>query len=464
MIALWIAAALQSDWSELRLEREPSAEEVEKLRERLDAWGAARGDTFRGFGRLERLKWARVQPVLQVRATTLDERRELVVQRRPYEGEGKLVRTADVVDLHGPPLPPFEGFEGRQWRLPVEGSARTYPCPGCRADGRVTCARCQGRRTSTCDRCRKSGSADCPPCGGTSKLRCHHCFGWGNTGTGATRKSCFWCSGSGKLKCGACASGKVRCDPCRGKGEIDCGGCRGQGERTCDGCKGRATMVDTQEIVIWLRPSVREETASLLPGKWRSSGEAAWIAAEGEDVERRIGLIPDPAIADAARRTLEAARAGVAGRARGTQLRVRSVLGVRASLSWEALDVAGEVAWVGEELHFEESPSAAWAGREARRAEELYGTDRDEANRIAAAALRADPDCWRARRLVNAIESDEGEKRARLEHDRQVSSVKQLLQTGLFVLAGLIVVVMMLLKLYLRRRRTMLDPRGPQAL
>ncbi|HEX7898182.1 MAG TPA: hypothetical protein VF950_10505 [Planctomycetota bacterium] len=465
MIALWIAAALQPDWSEFRRERDLTPKEVEDLRARLDAWGDALGvEAFRGFGRAVVVGAARELPVYRLRATTLDERRELAKERRPYEGGGTLTRASKDVDLQKPPLPPFSGYDGRQWRVPVEGSAQTLPCAGCGADGRVSCARCQGRRETDCDRCRRSGKVDCATCSGSSKIRCSSCFGWGSSGIGSKRRSCSWCSGSGKRSCGACSSGKIRCDPCRGSGKVECGACRGKGDQECVTCRGRKTLVDTLEIVISLRPRVRDGVVTELPDRWASLVDAAepWAVAEAEEIEARVAAIPDPVLAASARKAVEESKAAVAGRARGTQLRVRRTPCVLARLMSEELGLDFQVARIGDALSFDLSPAAVWAAREAERAEGLYGTDREAASRVAAAALRADPDCWRARRLINAIENVESEKRQRLEHDRRMSSVKELLLTCLFVLAGLIAVLMVLLKLYLRRRK--LDPRGPQAL
>src|SRR5688572_10923251 len=158
MIAWIVAAALQIDWSEYRRERELVAEDVEELRALLEAWGDSLGVVaFRGFGRAARIEGGRELPVYRVRVTTLEERRELVKERRPYEKSGTHVRAEGEVDIHKPPLPPFSGFEARQWRVPVEGSAQTLPCPNCGAGGRVSCPRCQARRTLDCERCRGAG-------------------------------------------------------------------------------------------------------------------------------------------------------------------------------------------------------------------------------------------------------------------------------------------------------------------
>lgn len=456
MIALWIAAALQSDWSEYRRERALSPDEVEELRVRLDAWGEALGvEAFRGFGRAVAVLQARELPVYHVRATTLEERRELTRERKPYEGSGTLTRTAKEVDLYAPPLPAFQGFDSRTWRLPVDGSAQTLPCPGCGADGRVTCARCNGRRTMDCDRCRGSGKVKCATCDGTSKIRCSSCSGWGSSGMGSKRKNCSWCSGSGKRSCRDCSSGSVRCDPCGADGKVDCGGCRGKGEQDCGTCKGRKALVETQQIVISLRPWVREATVTLLPALWVSStgAEGAWARAEGVDVDPRVAEMSDPVLAAAARKALDESKAGAGGRARGTELRVRRSPRILASLTSEPLGLAFDVARIGDDLRFEPSPASFWSGREAQRAEVLYATDREEAKRAAAMALRADADCWRARRLLNAMEGEESEERARVERVQRESAVKQVLLTVLYVLAALIGVTMVLLKIYLRRRR-----------
>jgi hypothetical protein len=454
MIAIWVAAALQVDWSEYRRERELVAEDVEELRGLLDAWGDSLGvAAFRGFGRAARIEGGRELPVYRVRVTTLEERRELAKERRPYEKSGTLVRAPGDVDLQKPPLPPFSGFESRQWRVPVEGSAQTLACPRCGADGRVACPRCQSRRTLDCERCRGAGKAACPSCGGTSKIRCGPCGGGGTSGMGSKRRACSWCSGSGKRSCGSCTSGKARCEPCRGGGQVDCGTCRGRGDQECGVCEGRKTLVETLDIVISLRPRVRETTVTLLPKRWVSLVPAKEEAAQAESpgLERMLDRIPDPELAAAAKRTVEESSREAGGRARGTRLTLQRGPCVLATLVWD--DQEFMVARIGSEIHFDASPAAGWAEREARRAEALYASDREEAKRVAAAALRADPEAWRARRLLNAIESVESEGRARLEQTRRDASFKHLMKTCLFTLAGVIGVTMLLLKIYVARRR-----------
>ena len=454
MIALWIAAALQPDWSEYRLERELVAEDVEELRGLLDAWGdSLRVDAFRGFGRAARIEGGRELPVYRVRVTTLEERRELVKERRPYEKSGTLVRAPGEVDLQKPPLPPFSGFDGRHWRLPVEGSAQTLPCPTCGADGRVSCPRCQSRRTLDCERCRGAGKVGCGPCGGTSTVNCEFCFGWGRRGSGSNRRSCNWCSGRGKKSCGSCSSGKVRCAPCRGDGKTDCGPCQGRGDQECGVCKGRKTLVETLDIVISLRPRVRESTVTRLPKRWVTLVPPKEDVAQAESphLERVLDRIPDPELAAAAKRTAEESPREAGGRARGTRLTLQRSPCVLATLVWD--DQEFTFARIGSEIHFDVSPTAGWAEREARRAEELRASDREEAKRVAAAAMRADPESWRARRLLNAIANEENEQGVRLEQTRRDDSIQHLLKTILFTLAGLIAVTMLLLKIYLARRR-----------
>lgn len=448
MIAWVVAAALQSDFV---LDRELSAEEVAKLRDRLDAWGEGRGvEAFRGFGRQARIEGARERPVYRIRALALDEGREVEWTSRPYEGRETLVRSLGAVDRFAPPTPEYKGFESRQWRLPVEGSARTLSCPPCRGEGQVACSRCRGRRQTDCERCRGAGTLACSPCGGTSQVRCSFCFGFGSS----NRRRCLTCSGLGKRPCGSCASGKVRCGACSGNRKQDCGPCRGKGRQECVTCRGRASLVETLEIVISLRPRASDLIVTELPGRWRaatSSAEHATWSMPGEDAPAWIDRIPDPALAAEVRRGLALARGAVVGRRREESLRVTRVACAVATARWEALDVETGLALIDGRLHFDRSPASVWAERQAELAERSLSDGHAEA--LARAALRADPECGRARRVLDAILEREATKAEPVEAGREEASLKRGLLAALFALAGLIALVMLALKIYLWRRR-----------
>jgi hypothetical protein len=450
MIAWVVAAALQSDFV---LDRELGAEEVAKLRDRLDAWGEARGvEAFRGFGRQARIDGARERPVYRIRALALDEGREVEWTSRPYEGRETLVRSLGAVDRFAPPTPEYKGFESRQWRLPVEGSARTLSCPPCRGEGQVACSRCRGQRRVDCERCRGAGTLACSPCGGTSKVRCTFCFGFGGSGAGSRRRTCSSCSGQGKRTCGACASGKVRCGACSGNRKQDCGPCRGKGRQECVTCRGRASLVETLEIVISLRPRTRDLTVTELPGRWRdaaSSAEHATWSVPGEEAPAWIGRIPNPALAAEVRRALAEARAAVVGRRREETLRVTRVACGLATLRWEEIETG--VALIDGRLHFDRSPAAVWAERQAELAERSLSDGHAAA--LARAALRADPDCGRARRVLDTIAYREAMEARPVEVRSEEASLNRGLLAALFALAGLIALVMLALKIYLWRRR-----------
>lgn len=439
MITIAFAVALQSDWGP---ERALAPEDVEELRRRLDAWGEARGvEAFRDFGRKTRVVRARELPVYRVTATTLDESRSLARDTRPYDGGGPLTRATEDVDLQAPPLPPFEGMESRVWRVPVEGSARTFPCKSCGAAGQVDCARCKGSRRTTCERCRGPGKVDCGTCSGSAKVRCTWCFGFGRSGTGSKRRNCSTCGGDGKVKCSPCESGKVRCGSCRGDGKVDCSACRGRGRQECATCRGRRTLVETLQVAIALRARERDVVVTRCPDPWiaaSASVESQVVVGSPEDFR-------DEAIASTARRLVAETKADVTGRAVRTELAVRRSPVVVATLDWGGVEV--EAVGVGDVLHLDPSPAALWAEREAERAEAVFSEDASEA--IARMALRADPDNARARNVLARIEVARAVERAR----RAEESLKGGLLTGLFTVAGLVALTMIGLKIYLMRSR-----------
>lgn len=127
--------------------------------------------------------------------------------------------------------PPAYPFAASTIRLVQQGSVIEKLC-AC-GNGKVTCARCQGRGDLECD-----ATTACPSCHGIDA--CTACQGTGRR-TGARRVKDTQ-PADDRVTCRACGTPEAACAQCRGHGRITCPTCQGTTRRECPDCEHAGTV------------------------------------------------------------------------------------------------------------------------------------------------------------------------------------------------------------------------------
>jgi hypothetical protein len=403
---MWIALLLQPDWSSMEGRRDLTPVEVGECAALMSRWSDTLGaPELENLGARIKISTAEEWPVFAARVVTLVESRRVARQRRPYRGEELPPPSDETADPWKPPTPKILSYSDQFWRIPVKGSARLLRCPDCDGQTFRRCSDCMGEGYIPCRRCRASGRIECSWCHGRGHKSCTWCGGDGRRGFGRDRKRCTWCSG-GRDDCSSCNGGQVECRDCDGSRRRPCHRCSQKGKVGCSECDRQGKVVDSDEIVIAVKAHTRLERFTRLEGyAWESqiTLDGDWQSAHQSELDDACAKIPVVPLREFVA-ALAAAERRAAGPVRGQLVQLLRVPCRRLTYEFEGRTY--EAVWAGDDRIMPDSPARPWARKQAEEAARLATLGRAaEAEALAAAALRADPECDAARGALDLVRS-----------------------------------------------------------
>jgi len=194
-------------------------------------------------------------PIYRVFVSTLYEKRILLRDAKPYDGEpvgATLIHSEKQVNVWSYNFQEPHGFENHEASYILNNSREVKTCTDCHGAGRIVCDSCHGAGNVTCYSCDGVGHTRCYSCDGTGRKRCSSCSGTGrverteysNGRSYTTHEACSSCRGTGHTECWSCSgSGRITCSSCGGSGKVMCSTCTGTGKVECYTCQGKGQMV-----------------------------------------------------------------------------------------------------------------------------------------------------------------------------------------------------------------------------
>lgn len=257
---------------------------IAECRRILDEWSA--GIPFSPIKKLgpdTRFVSAVEHAAYKTTVTSQIERRSVKRHRVPYHGQGLPRGLATSADPDAVALAPFADFARHHRSEEIFDTRRKSDCSDCRATGEVTCPDCSGSGLVDCGHCDGKGFNWCDECGHTGQItktrtrqrevECLRCDGkgWYTIFTRPDeREDCSTCSGHGRYMedeeeeypspCLDCAaSGRIFCDPCRGRAQVTCDECDGARKITCPDCDGHRMVMSYETVEVEEEPSSGSE-------------------------------------------------------------------------------------------------------------------------------------------------------------------------------------------------------------